>query len=278
MTSLNLSEHDFSMFRNLIYKECGICFNSINRSVLETRLVRALRTNNLSNLNEFYDLIASNNKALIEFLDDVTTNLTRFFRIEKHFEILKEDILPVLMKDKIAKGSRDITIWSAGCSTGEEPYSIAMTCLECKDLERFNIKIFASDISLKCLIKAKEGVYDASTVDSIPENLLAKYFDRVDSKYIVKKNVKNLITFDYHNLMHVGIQKNIDVILCRNVLIYFDESGRQQTERRFYDVLNNPGYLLIGHSEFLFGSNTNFSYNTIRDVGVYIKDKKLLRE
>ncbi len=274
MTSLNLSEHDFSMFRNLIYKECGICFNSINRSVLETRLVKSLRKHNLDSVGQFYDLISSDSRELADFLDEVTTNLTRFFRIEKHFEILAEVIFPAIMKSKSEKGQRDISIWSAGCSTGEEPYSIAMTCLETLGMERFNIKIFASDISLKCLIKAKEGVYDASHVESVPEKYINKYFDKTDTKYIVKKEVKRLITFDYHNLMHVGIQKNIDVILCRNVLIYFDESGRQQTERRFYDALNYGGYLLIGHSEFLFGSSSSsFSYNTIRDIGVYIKDK-----
>lgn len=278
MTSLNLSEHDFNVFRDLIYKECGICFNSINRSVLETRLVRALREYGLDNVRQFYDLISSDSQKLMHFMDDITTNLTRFFRIEKHFQILKEDIFPVIMQNKIEKKSRDISIWSAGCSTGEEPYSIAMTCLETPNMSSFNIKIFASDISLKCLIKAKEGVYDASHLESVPKEYLTRYFDDMDSKYIVKKDVKKLITFDYHNLMHVGIQKNIDVILCRNVLIYFDESGRQQTERRFYDALNNPGYLLIGHSEFLFGSNTNFSYNTIRDVGVYMKDKKKFGE
>ncbi len=274
MTSLNLSEHEFSMFRNLIYKECGVCFNSINRSVLETRLVRSLRKCNLDSVHDFYDLISSNSQELIEFMDDITTNLTRFFRIEKHFDILSKDILPTIMKYKAKRMSRDISIWSAGCSTGEEPYSIAMTCLETPGMDRFNIKIFASDISLKCLVKAKEGSYDAHSVDAVPQNYLMKYFDKADTKYIVKKEVKKLITFDYHNLMHVGIQKNIDVILCRNVLIYFDESGRQQTERRFYDALGDFGYLLIGHSEFLFGSSSHFKYDTIKDVGVYVKDKK----
>ncbi len=278
MTSLNLSERDFNMFRDLIYKECGICFNSINRSVLETRLVKALREHGFDNVGQFYDLVSSDSKELMHFMDNITTNLTRFFRIEKHFEILKEDVFPAIMKTKMEKKSRDISIWSAGCSTGEEPYSIAMTCLETPNMSNFNIKIFASDISLKCLIKAKEGVYNASNVDSVPNEYITRYFDRIDTKYVVKKDVKKLITFDYHNLMHVGIQKNIDVILCRNVLIYFDESGRQQTERRFYDTLNSPGYLLIGHSEFLFGSNSNFSYKTIKDIGVYIKDKKILGE
>lgn len=271
MNFLDLSDYDFELFRNLIYKQCGINFTQVNKSVLETRIMAALKKHNISDLLEFYNLLISEDKELIDFIDDITTNLTKFFRIEKHFEVLKKEILPQIALRKKKNKLNDISIWSAGCSTGEEPYSVAMTCLETPELNGFNINILASDISLKCLVKAKEGVYDKDKVLTIPKDYLEKYFYETEEKYIVKKNLKDIITFDYHNLMHLGIQKNIDVILCRNVLIYFDEAGRKVVEQRFYDTLNEHGCLLLGHSESLLYINTIFVYKKIQDISVYIK-------
>ena len=271
MPPFNLSDYDFKMFKDLIHKECGICFNFINKTVLETRLMDALKSNSMDNLRDFYSLISLDNQKLIEFIDDVTTNLTKFFRIEKHFEVLKNDVLPSIIEDKLKHKLKNISIWSAGCSTGEEPYSIAITCLETPKIENFNVRIYASDISLKSLVKAKEGTYDGPRVLSIPDHYLEKYFDKFDDKYVAKRKIKAPITFDYHNLMYNGTQNNIDIIFCRNVLIYFDEQGQTSTIQRFYDVLGEKGYLFIGHSESLFGFNTKFKYESIKNTAVYVK-------
>lgn len=273
MSSFNLSNDDFEVFKNLIYKESGICFNAINRTVLESRLGSVLYNYKISDLSELYKLISSNRQVMNEFLDNVTTNLTKFFRIQKHFEVLQSYVLPQIMKDKAQKGLKNISIWSAGCSTGEEAYSIAISCLQTPNASKFNIRIYANDISLKSLIKAKDGIYNSSIVSSVPEDYLVRYFDKFDNgMYVVKKEVKSMITFDYHNLTHNFTRSGFDIIFCRNTLIYFDAAAQKASILKFYKLLDSKGYLFIGHSESLFGMDTKFEYRNINDAVFYIKE------
>lgn len=271
MGDLKLTDEDFILFKDLVYKESGICFNVINKVVLESRIESSMYEYKFSDIMNFYNYISGDKEELKRFLDKITTNLTKFFRTESNFELLKNCILPDILPKK--GDNNQIRIWSAGCSTGEEPYSIAITCLETHGINEKNIRIYASDLSLDSLVAAKEGRYSKSKVENVPEEYLSKYFDRITSgEYLVKNNVKKLITFDYHNLRHKGAHNNIDIIFCRNVLIYFDSESQKLTVNRFYDILNEYGYLFIGHSESLFGMNTKFKFNNINNSIVYTKN------
>lgn len=270
MGEFNLKEEEFLIFKDLVYKESGICFNNVNKMVLESRIESAMKVKSLKNIIDFYNILLSNKEELNSFLDLITTNLTKFFRIESHFKVLKDTILPSVIKRKSIK--EPIRIWSAGCSTGEEPYSIAMTALETQGIREDNIRIYASDISLNSLLIAKEGVYKAEKLESVQKEYL-KYFEEISKgEYSVKKNIKDMITFDYHNLRHKGPHKNMDIIFCRNVMIYFDAASQKLTIDKFYDILDNHGYLFIGHSESLFGMGVRFKFNNINGAIFYTKE------
>ncbi|MEI0494058.1 protein-glutamate O-methyltransferase CheR [Brachyspira intermedia] len=271
MNEIKLTEQQFNLFKDFVYRESGICFNVINKIILESRIASSMKERNLEVVEDYYKLVSSDKEELKKFLDNITTNLTKFFRNEPNFKLLKNYVLPKIMKYK--KTGEQIRIWSAGCSTGEEPYSIAITCLETPGITDRDIKIFASDLSLNSLVAAKEGRYEEHKVENVPKEYLKKYFDKLASgEYSIKNDIKKLITFDYHNLRHRGSQSNMDVIFCRNVLIYFDNESVKLTVNRFYDILNEHGFLFIGHSESLFGLDTKFKFNNIDNSIVYTKN------
>ncbi|MBN2653068.1 MAG: protein-glutamate O-methyltransferase CheR [Spirochaetales bacterium] len=254
-----LNDRDFKRFRDYIYEKSGINFCTSNRMILESRLKELLRRNGLSSLDEYFKLISSNNEELKILLDAVTTNLTRFFRNQGHFDAFRNYVIPKLVEYKKSIGNRDFRIWSAGCSTGEEPYSLAMVL---KDLlpPDFKIKVLASDLSLKSLLVAKTGRYEASKVKDISDEYLARFFDFEDGVYEVNEEIKKIVQFDYHNLTFESYVGDIDVVFCRNVLIYFDEAAQVDTIHKFWASMRPFSFLFIGHSESLFGLGTPFEF------------------
>ena len=258
MTDL-LTDSQFDLFRKLIYDSSGITFSETNRSILDSRLKERLRDKQMDNLDDYYKLIMSDQGEFKTFLDSITTNLTRFFRNQPHFDALVNYILPHVIEYKKKTGNTTFRIWSAGCSTGEEPYTIAMI-LKDKLPPPYNFEIVASDISLKSLMVGQTGFYPESRITGIPSNYLATYFDQVDGGYQVKADLMKTIKFDYHNLRFDMGVNNFDIIFCRNVLIYFDEAAQKATIDKFYNSLNKDGYLFIGHSESLFGMDTKFKF------------------
>lgn len=254
-----LSDDNFELFRKVIYNESGITFSDTNRSILDSRLKERLREKNLESLKDYYDLIISNKEEMKLLLDSVTTNLTRFFRNQPHFDALEHYVIPHILEEKKKSGDKVVRIWSAGCSTGEEPYTIAMLLSE-KLPAPYTFQVTASDLSLKSLMVGKQGFYPDSRVAGIPEDYLAKYFSKVDGGYQAKRELMDKIKFDYHNLKNDSGARNLDVIFCRNVLIYFDEAAQTNVVNRFYDALGPHSYLYIGHSESLFGMNTKFEF------------------
>jgi chemotaxis protein methyltransferase CheR len=251
------SDADFELYKAIIYKESGITFTTTNRSILESRLKEQLRSLGLDSVKAHYAKISTNKEELKSFLDSITTNLTRFFRNQAHFDALEHHVIPELMK--IKQGSTTIKIWSAGCSTGEEPYTIAMLLSEILP-PPWKYEILASDISLKCLMTAKEGFYADSRIVGIPDNYLKKYFDKVEGGYKVHADLMSRIRFDYHNLANDSGQRNLDLVFCRNVIIYFDETAQTAVINRFWDSMANKSFLFIGHSESLFGMKTKFEF------------------
>ncbi|NNM54068.1 MAG: protein-glutamate O-methyltransferase CheR [Spirochaetales bacterium] len=250
----------FEKYRNLIYDASGITFSASNRPILESRLRERVRLAKLDNASAYFELLQKSPDEMKSFLDAVTTNLTRFFRNQPQFDAFEKAILPDLMQYKRKKGlEHKIRVWSAGCSTGEEPYSLAMV-LKDKLPPDFSFEIVASDLSLKSLMTAQQGFYPESKLQGIPAPYLTRFFSKSVDGYQIKDELKARIKFDYHNLKFDSGQRNLDVVFCRNVLIYFDEAAQKNVVERFWQSMTNHSYFFIGHSESLFGMNTAFKF------------------
>jgi len=255
-----LTDADFEKYRGLIYQESGITFTMANRSILESRLKEQLRGKGIDSVRTYFSTISTDKEEMKSFLDSITTNLTRFFRNQPHFDAFENYVIPELI-NKIKKGGAGNTlkIWSAGCSTGEEPYTIAMLLSEILP-PSWKFDILASDISLKCLMAAKEGFYSESKIEGIPPHYLTKYFHKVEGGYRIRPDIQAKVKFDYHNLKHDSGQRGLDVVFCRNVIIYFDEAAQAAVINRFWDAMAPKSFLFIGHSESLFGMSTKFEF------------------
>ncbi|MCL2270446.1 MAG: protein-glutamate O-methyltransferase CheR [Treponema sp.] len=267
-----MSNADFELYKSLIYEASGITFTSANRSILESRLRERLREKNVDNVKAYYSTISGNKEELKGFLDAITTNLTRFFRNQAQFDALEKHTIPELINNiKKGTGNTTIKIWSAGCSTGEEPYTIAMLLSEILP-PPWKFEIMASDLSLKCLMTAKEGFYADGRIDGIPDSYLKKYFDKVDGGYHIRPEIHAKIKFDYHNLKNDSGLRGFDIVFCRNVIIYFDEAAQTAVINRFWDAMSSKSFLYIGHSESLFGMSTKFEFVKTNWATLYRKN------
>ncbi|MBQ7157819.1 MAG: protein-glutamate O-methyltransferase CheR [Treponema sp.] len=254
-----LTDAEFDMFRKVIYDQSGITFSATNRSILDSRLKEKLREKQIASISDYYKLIMSDKEEMKLMLDSVTTNLTRFFRNQPHFDALVNYVLPHVIEQKKKTGDHTIHIWSAGCSTGEEPYTLAM--ILCDVLPPpYKFHITASDISLKSLMVGQQGFYPESRITGIPQKYLDRFFKKTDKGYQATQELMSHIKFDYHNLRNDSGVRNLDVVFCRNVLIYFDEPAQKAVIDRFYNSMAPHSYLFIGHSESLFGMDTKFEF------------------
>jgi chemotaxis protein methyltransferase CheR len=254
-----LTNSDFEKFRALIYDESGIHFSESNRTILESRLKERLKKAEMDSVSSYYALIKGNTEEMKILLDSVTTNLTRFWRNTAHFQTFENHVVVDLVEHKKSTGDKKIKLWSAGCSTGEEPYSLAIVLKELLP-PGFTAEITASDLSLKSLMIAKEGFYPETRIGGVPEQYLTKYFDKKGNGYQVKEEIRSMIKFDYHNLKNDSGLRNLDTVFCRNVIIYFDETAQKAVINRFWEAMSNHSFLFIGHSESLFGMNTQFEF------------------
>jgi chemotaxis protein methyltransferase CheR len=250
---------DFERYRTLLYKECGINFTEANRPILVQRLRTRLQEVGMDSASAYYTKITTDREELKRFLDAITTNLTWFFRNQPHFDALEQFVIPELIKVKRQHGDMSFRIWSAGCSSGEEAYTVAMILSE-KLPAPWRWDIVASDLSLNMLMKAKDGFYDQSHIHGVPPGYLKKYFDVVEGGYKIKDSLKTHVKFDYHNLKNISPWRNLDIIFCRNVLIYFDETTQAEVVNHFWDSMTDHAFLYIGHSESLFGMKTKFEF------------------
>ncbi|MFN7489755.1 MAG: CheR family methyltransferase [Chryseotalea sp.] len=253
-----LNKKEFEVFRELIYEESGINLTEQKKILLEGRLQKRLQSLNLSSFEEYFNLISSKQGETekVLMLDAVSTNKTDFYREPHHFEFLSHTIVPQFITKQ---NNRPFKVWCAASSTGEEPYTIAITLEELKEKFHFSYTLEASDISTKVLQHAITGIYDRQRVAPIPERLLKKYFlkNKDNSKPLVRvqETLRKKINYQRINLMEVPYpfsKQKVDVIFCRNVLIYFDKITQHKVVSHLTDCLHPNGYLLIGHSESLF--------------------------
>lgn len=251
------STRDFNELRQLVKELVGIDLNEGKEDMVYGRLTRRLRALNLTSFKDYIHLLKQDpdGEEVSHFVNSMTTNLTAFFRESHHFEHLKNSVLPHLMK--INKGSRRIRIWSAGCSSGEEPYSIAMTVAETMP-PGWDVKILATDMDSNMIDIGSRGVYDESRLAGIEERSLKKWFTKGtggnNGMVRAKPQLRDMITFKRLNLMHAWpIKGPLDVIFCRNVIIYFDAETKAALIDRYFDLLADHSTLFVGHSETLFG-------------------------
>jgi chemotaxis protein methyltransferase CheR len=262
MIHAQLHDREFNRFKEMIYREAGIKLSDLKKALVQARLSRRIRALNLASYCEYYDyLIEHFDEEKSHFINSITTNKTEFFREKKHFDFIMKVVLPELESWRID----EIRIWSAGCSTGEEPYTIAITLLEYfLGRKRPAIKILATDIDTQVLEKAQSGIYTDEQVDAMPPELMRKYFLKKETDggplYRISDAVKQLVSFRHLNL-HAEtypMKKQFDVIFCRNVIIYFDKEMQTKLFARFSNYLKDTGYLMIGHSENISGISDAF--------------------
>lgn len=261
----------FSKFRGFIYDKYGIFFSDIKSDILGNKLNKLMAKNSYSSYDEYFlDLQQGNDPSLLdEFANTITVNYTSFFREKEHFDFIEKYVGYLAEKRLKAHEDCEIRIWSAACSTGEEPYTLAIVLKEAlRDSAR--IRVLATDISSKAVGVAQKGIYPFKIRNDVENYYLKKYFIETDNGYTVTDSIKKLITFRTFNLMDVfPFRKRFDLIFCRNVMIYFDTATRQNLINKLYDVICKGGLLVIGHSESLTGQNHNFRY---LQPTVYIKD------
>lgn len=258
-----LTDKEFEQFQALIYQQVGIKLEYPKRTLLVSRLSKRLRELELGTFQAYYDCVSrkGGEEELTRLLDLISTNKTDFYREPFHFEFLRNQVLPEV------QGTRILRVWSSASSSGEEPYSIAMSLRDAlPDISRWDIKILASDISTRVLAKAASGMYEEERVSQLPKDLVHRHFlcgkGPQIGKFKIRPDVAKLVAFRRINLMDptFPIRSPLDVIFCRNVMIYFDRPTQTRLIEKFFRYLRPGGYLFIGHSESLQWIEHQFMY------------------
>ena len=266
-----LTDRDFQKISNLVYEHCGINLHAGKKELVRARLAKRLRQGNFQTFSEYmkHVLEDTTGEEFSILIDSLSTNLTSFFREGQHFEFLQTRLLPSLLERKRLKRDFRIRVWSAGCSSGEEPYSIAITLLDAiAGQGRWDVKVLATDISTSVLEVAKSGIYDKQRVEPVSPLQRQKYFrtsrEQNERIFEVNQNLRDIVIFRYLNLMKSWPidtrQGGLDFIFCRNVMIYFDKPTQSRLVNRFWDILSPGGILFTGHSESLTGIEHRFRY------------------
>jgi chemotaxis protein methyltransferase CheR len=282
LNGYNLSFREFNKFRELIHNKTGISLGDQKRDLVISRLTKRLRILNIKTFDEYYHYVLkeNNNEEITAMINRITTNVTSFFREGHHFRVLRETVLPRLLEKKSANKTRKIRIWSAGCSTGQEPYSIAITLADFfQGRLNWDIKILATDLDTDVLSTGEKGIYPESSVCNISSEQLRRYFKKGIGEnkgiYQISNQIKNMVVFRRLNLTlkRFPIRGPLDIIFCRNVIIYFSNELKIGLIKKFNQLLDDDGYLFMGHSESLIAMKEKFRYihNT-----VYQKDPLFL--
>lgn len=250
-----MTDADFARATELVFELSGIVIKEHKREMIYSRLARRLRALGYPDYTSYLDYVASDagKDEIGELLNAVTTNLTSFFRESHHFDHLRDEILDPMA----TRGADRVRLWSAACSTGEEPYSIAMSVMSSKLAQHRDLKILATDLDTNVLSKAREGVYPRERIDPAPAEVAQRYAKPVDASTIrISDELRRMITFNRLNLQHEWpVRGPFDAIFCRNVLIYFENDAKKRIVERLARLIRPGGALYLGHSESLLGEN-----------------------
>ncbi|MDC7226235.1 MAG: chemotaxis protein CheR [Spirochaetales bacterium] len=269
-----IGDREFHKLSSFIEQEVGIKLPPVKRTLLESRLQKRLKSLSIPDFGEYCDFVFNTDEGaleVIEMIDAVTTNKTDFMRESAHFEFMVHTALPELMKNK-----SEIKLWSAACSSGQEPYNMAMFMEEfIERTHRVDYSITATDISKSSLVKARRAVYQMRDIEIVSEQFKKKYFLRSrnpeSSEIRIKPDIRNKVFFQPINLMKedYGLNVKFDIVFCRNVLIYFNKENQSEVIRRILNHMNSGAYLFLGHSESLAGMRQN-----LRSVGASVYRKE----
>ncbi|MFH1914846.1 MAG: protein-glutamate O-methyltransferase CheR [Pseudomonadota bacterium] len=277
---LKITDQEFVNLRDFIYEQCGIYIADNRKYLLENRLGNRLKKLNLRNFDEYYNYLrfdvgkAAEMKKLFEV---ITTNETSFYRNPPQLQVFQEKVLADVLEGCRASG-RKLRIWSAGCSTGEEPYTISMIIHDLlkADVANWDIRITANDLSERVLESARNGVYNDYALRTTPKEIVQRYFEQENGLHAVKPEVKRLVSFGQINLRDRVQLKRVErsqIVFCRNVIIYFDDAMKKQVISAFYDNLLPGGYLIIGHSESLHSITRAFKPIHFPGAIIYKKEE-----
>jgi len=261
-----MSAQDFLAIREFIYARTGIFFNESKQYFLENRLNRRIQDLALASYRDYLAHLQGigGKEELKQLFNEITTNETSFWRNPPQIEAFQRIVLPDAVSLAKARGANRLRLWSAACSSGEEPYTLAMVCQEAKDglLRGMQVEVMATDISEKVLGMAREGVYGSYTLRNLtPAQVRQHFTQQGPDSFLVKPELQQMITFRNFNLVDYGNYKSLgsfDVIFCRNVLIYFDEAVKSKVIKGFHEVLQSKAFLLVGHSESIHSFNVGF--------------------
>jgi chemotaxis protein methyltransferase CheR len=277
--AIQLSEAEMRLLQALVYQECGMYFDARRTHFLQDRLQRRLRECRIDSFYNYYRLLisAEGREELARLLENLTVNETSFFRNKAQLELFHKSILDTAIREKQAAGDHYLRIWSAGCSTGQEAYTIAMLVADALAYHQlrtqhslattwpkplipppWKVEIPASDINYTVLRTGQEAIYNEHQMASVDYSYRLRYFDKVGERYAIKKSIKEIVHFDFHNLKTEFLPQQNDIIFCRNVMMYFDEPEQKRLVEKFYRCLRPGGYLLVGHAESLLGLTNKF--------------------
>lgn len=296
LMEIPLSQAELRLLQTLIYQECGMFFEERRMEFLQDRLQKRLKACGIDSFYGYYLLLASRDgkQELATLLENLTVCETSFFRIRPQLELFKKVVLEQMLKRKQERRDWSVRVWSAGCSTGQEPYTLAM--LICDALAYYclrnslpfempapkplipapwKIEILASDINYSGLLAAQQGIYTETQMETVDYSCRLRYFDKAGDRYAVKPELKHLVQFDFHNLKTEFLPGRNDVIFCRNVMIYFDEAEQRRLVEKLYRCLNPEGILFVGHAECLSSLTTKFQMIHENGATVYQRIEKV---
>lgn len=268
---------EFRLLRDFIYQHCGLFFADDAKYMLEKRLNKRLVELRLDHFRDYYYQLRygqNREQEMAAALDLLTTNETYFFREDFQLRTFTEDVVPEIVEHKQKRRSRHLRIWSAGCSSGEEPYTLAILLLEHPLLAGWDLEIIGTDISQRVLKTAREGLYGQNSFRTTSPAHLKRYFTAVGQKWQLADEVKRLVRISHLNLFdqnRISLLGEMDVIFCRNVIIYFDLDAKKRVIRTLHDSLRPGGYLLLGHSESLMNISTDFTLKHFQHDMLYQK-------
>jgi len=274
-----LTEAELKLLQTLVYQECGMHFDDRRTPFLQDRLQRRLKECQLDSFYSYYRLLISQpeKQELTCLVENLTVNETSFFRNKAQLELFQREVMEDVLQRKQERRDYSLRIWSAGCSTGQEPYTLAMLVADAlsyyylrhplpfdspfpKPLvpAPWRLEVLASDINYSVLRAAQAGSYSEHQMTAVDYGYRLRYFDKMGDRYAIKKSVKELVHFDFHNLKTEYLPQRNDIIFCRNVMMYFDEAEQKRLVEKFYRCLNPQGYLFVGHAESLLGLTEKF--------------------
>ena len=259
----NLTDQEFELFRSFIKKRFGISLSNEKKSLVYSRLRAVVDEQKLSSFKEYYDMLEADRNGHLtkQFVNKITTNHTFFMREKEHFQYLKEKVFPEI--EKRHSGTKDIRLWCAACSSGEEAYTLQMLIQDYFGSKGWNCEILATDISNTVLTKAYHGIYSKDSMEDLPPEWRQKYFREHDEHHLIAEDIlKKNITFTRFNFIedNFNFKKPFQVIFCRNAMIYFDAPTRTNLVKKFYDCSEQGAYFFIGQSESLGHSDTQYKY------------------